>query len=182
MPHWLSNSITPKSLLNINKMSLHIQELLKQLEIVNEKQEFKRLCSELQPLLQEAKNLTLTLEYRKLVNDFRIRQNEMQLRNRKDLFSGVKLGRGSLKEELKETVGMLDLEIEKSRANYGELDTSSKTMERTTSLLGSIGGALDSARLTLKSLVAKDEKDKWILYTGLGIFFATCCYIAYKRI
>ena len=159
-----------------------LKDLIQKLAAVDNDEEFKQLSIEIQPILKDAKNLPLTKEYRKIVMEFKQNQTDMLLRSRKDLFKDAKMTKGSLKDELKQTVGMLDVEVEKSRANYIELDTSSKTMQKTTGVLDIIGGSLDSARTILKSIVAKDEKDQWLLYCGLGIFLSTCFYIFYKRI
>ena len=159
-----------------------IPELLNKLKTADSQQEFKRVCAELQPLLLEAKNLAFTEEYRRIVQDFKRTQSEQVFRRRADLFTDAKLTRRSFREELQDTVGMLDNEVQKGEANYQELDLSSRTMEKTGLKLESIDGSLGLARKALQSMVAKDQKDRHLLYFGVGIFLSTCFYIFLKRI
>ncbi|KAJ2871655.1 Vesicle transport protein S20 [Coemansia asiatica] len=87
-----------------------------------------------------------------------------------------------LTSALRETVGMMEEEIEKSVANLGALDESSDLLRKTNREYGLLDGVLGQSKELIKMLEKADKTDRWLMLVGLVVFFAVAFNIVRKRV
>jgi vacuolar-type H+-ATPase subunit I/STV1 len=159
-----------------------IYSLLKELDQAQDTKNFKSLSKLVQQKLLLLDDPLARQKYKESVLKFRRHQTETAMKNRSELFQRAGKSSTSMNRELKETLAMLETEIQKSDANYNQIHESNRILDKTDERFNAIGGLLQNSRVVLNRLVSKDQKDRWFLYSGLCIFVCTCLYIFLRRL
>ncbi|KAJ1808018.1 Vesicle transport protein S20, partial [Coemansia sp. RSA 2598] len=87
-----------------------------------------------------------------------------------------------LTSALRETVGMMEEEIEKSVANLGAMDESSDLLRKTKGEYGVLDGVLGQSKELIAMLEKTDKTDRWLMLVGLVVFIAVAFNIVRKRV
>ena len=85
-------------------------------------------------------------------------------------------------QEMRETLGMMDAEINKSIYSLDELQQSNKVLKKTDDIYGTMDGLLKNSKKILIKLQSKDRTDRILLASGLVIFLSTVMYLIWKRL